>query len=188
MMDKEDLTPEEFFHKCKNQDFQEVLIDYGCERIAHHYPTPKWINRPQEDLVVVVPFWPTGSPPRAAFATPLKRNPHWAELWELRDSAKLFLPGLASYLFLEVDQSQCSLNDYAQTFGLTATVDQILRLESWCIHSLQLRMATHRQMNGLELDVDAAEDSVKGEDSESEQDKDEHRPLPTELKRRRSQE
>ena len=67
-------------------------------------------------------------------------------------------------------------------------MDQILRLESWYIHSLQLRTATHRQMNGLELDADAAEDSVKGEDSESEQDKDEHRPLPTELKKRRSQE
>ena len=77
-----------------------------------------------------------------------------------------------------MDHSKCSLSDYAQTFGLTVTADQIVILESWYIHLLQEQTKEHRRDMGLELNSQTVEDSVMGEHSESSPKKDELMPLP----------
>ena len=160
MIHLEHTTSHEFFEKHQYNLMPAILVEHTMVRVCQSYPQSTYFKCTKDQPVVALPVFPPGHPQRVMFYTLLQHNPELPVLQTMRHHDRFHLLGLAAYHILDIQKDRCTIQEFAQTFGLTVTQEMIHRIQNAYIQRCRSTTEAFRTSHHIELQSQQSTGSV----------------------------
>ena len=129
MVQRQDVSPEEFFQHDSFQNFEKILVKHTVEMVRNQYPPNEAFGSPQDSPVMVLPVNMPGHHIRHQSKKFVEASPNRGQLRRMKSANSLYLFVAACWQLFDLDQSDCHYSTYLHLFYKTADVATVLDMQ-----------------------------------------------------------